>query len=148
MSKITDNKSTEPIYTLAVASRLSGTPAHSIRQYIDKGLLIPFKTETNRHLFSEMDILRLKKIRVALNEMGLNIAGIKTLYALVPCWYLKPCSPEERVNCEAYYSDTVPCWLASQKSEKCMNEECRTCEVYKHPDKYQSLKDLIRLVTK
>jgi len=35
--------STTPVYTLGVASDLSRIPVHSIRQYIDKGLMIPFK---------------------------------------------------------------------------------------------------------
>ena len=30
--------STQPVYTLKVASRLSSTPTHSIRQYIDKNI--------------------------------------------------------------------------------------------------------------
>jgi len=32
---------TSPVYTVGVASRLSGIPAHSIRQYINNGLIIP-----------------------------------------------------------------------------------------------------------
>jgi len=30
---------------------------------------------------------------------GLNIAGIRTLLALVPCWAIRPCSDEEREKC-------------------------------------------------
>ena len=58
--------STQPVYTLRVASKLTSTPTHSIRQYIDKGLIIPFKTKTNRHLFSNVDIQRLKCITKAI----------------------------------------------------------------------------------
>ena len=45
MDKTLEYTMTDPIYTLAVASRLSETPTHSIRQYIDKGLIIPLKTD-------------------------------------------------------------------------------------------------------
>ena len=31
---------TEPVYSLGTASRLSEIPAHSIRQYVDNGLII------------------------------------------------------------------------------------------------------------
>lgn len=41
--------------------------------------------------------------------MALNIAGIKAMYSLIPCWSIHPCSAETREKCEAYYSDTVPC---------------------------------------
>lgn len=64
--------STIPVYTLSTASSLSGIPVYSIRQYIDKGLVIPFTKETGRHLFSLVDILRLKYIHKLLDEGGLN----------------------------------------------------------------------------
>ena len=141
------NKNTEPIYTLGVASKLSSTPAHSIRQYIDKGLLIPFKTKTKRHLFSDVDILRLKCIRKQLDEQGLNVAGINALFSLVPCWIIKPCTPADREICDAYTTVTQPCWQASEKGPKCKNSDCRVCEVYRLPEKCTNMKDFIKLVT-
>ena len=66
-------ESTTPVYTLSTTSTLSGIPVHSIRQYIDKGLIIPFKKESSRNLFSQVDILLLKYINNLLNEGGLNI---------------------------------------------------------------------------
>jgi MerR family transcriptional regulator/heat shock protein HspR len=135
---------TEPIYTLSVAARLSNTPQHSIRQYIDKGLIIPFRTETNRHLFSEVDISRLLCIRGYLNEKGLNIAGIKALFSLVPCWALKPCSVTDRQNCEAYHSSSYPCWEATNKGSQCKNIDCRTCNVYRISEQCNDLKSLLK----
>ena len=78
-----DNKlSTDPIYTLSVASKLSGVPMHSIRQYVEKALIIPFRTQGNRNLFSEVDILRLKCIKRSLNDDKINVSGIKAMYSL------------------------------------------------------------------
>lgn len=37
--------SNKPVFTLAVTSLLSELPTHSTRQYIDMGLLIPYKLE-------------------------------------------------------------------------------------------------------
>ncbi len=144
---IIHEKSTEPVYTLGVASRLSSTPAHSIRQYIDKGLIIPYKTSTNRHLFSNVDILRLKCIRKYLDEQGLNVAGINALFSLVPCWIIKPCSKEDRESCDAYSTVSEPCWQASEKGPKCRNADCRVCEVYRLPEKCTNLKDFIKMLT-
>jgi MerR family transcriptional regulator/heat shock protein HspR len=138
----------EPIYTLSVASKLSGTAAHSIRQYIDKELIIPYTTETNRHLFSEVDIARLKCIRNYLDNEGLNFAGIKSLFALVPCWVIKGCSAEDREHCEAYYSNTKPCWIASNKGPICKNSDCRVCDVYRLPEQCQDLKTLLKKMIK
>ncbi len=99
--------STTPVYTLSVAADLSGIPVHSIRQYIDKGLMIPFKKESSRNLFSHVDILRLKYIHKLLEKDGLNIAGIRTLLALIPCWAIRQCSVKEREKCQAYISETI-----------------------------------------
>ena len=53
--EIVEEQSSLPLYTLGIASQLSEIPAHSIRQYIDEGLIIPFKLESKRHLFSQQD---------------------------------------------------------------------------------------------
>ncbi|HSG67097.1 MAG TPA: MerR family transcriptional regulator [Bacteroidales bacterium] len=142
-----DQKNIEPIYTLSIASKLSEIPSHSIRQYIERGLIIPFKTSGNRHLFSEVDILRLKCIKKSLTEDGINIAGIKSMFALIPCWVLKPCRASDRENCEAYHSTNKPCWEASGKSELCMTTDCRTCTVYRFPETCKDLKSLLKKLT-
>ena len=137
-------ESTTPVYTLSTTSTLSGIPVHSIRQYIDKGLIIPFKKESNRNLFSQVDILRLKYIHKLLNEGGLNIAGISTLLALIPCWAIRECSLAERETCQAYQSVVNPCWEASEKGTLCKNTNCRECEVYRIVENYTDLKSFLK----
>jgi len=137
-------ESTTPVYTLSITAGLSGIPVHSIRQYIDKGLIIPFKKESNRNLFSQVDILRLKYIHRLLDEDGLNIAGIRTLLALIPCWAIRKCSDEERGTCQAYQSNTYPCWDASEKGVLCKNTNCRECEVYRIVENYHDIKSFLK----
>jgi MerR family transcriptional regulator/heat shock protein HspR len=136
--------STAPVYTLSIAAKLSGIPGHSIRQYIDKGLIIPFKKESNRNLFSQVDILRLKYINNLLTKDGLNITGIRTLLALIPCWAITECSLAERETCEAYHSDSYPCWEASEKGTLCKNTNCRECEVYRIVENYPDIKSFLK----
>ena len=139
-------ESTTPVYTLSVTADLSGIPAHSIRQYIDKGLMIPFKKESSRNLFSQVDILRLKYIHKLLEKDGLNIAGIRTLLALIPCWALRQCSDDEREKCQAYIIETIPCWEASEKGTLCRNTNCRECEVYRCVENYPDLKSFLKII--
>lgn len=134
---------TTPLYTLKMASILSGVPAHSIRQYVDRDLVLPYTTESQRHLFSQEDILRLKCITYFLREQKLNIAGIKAIYSLIPCWYVKNCPEDERVNCPAYKSSWIPCWQASNKDASCRNLDCRSCEVYRLSADQVSVKEYI-----
>ena len=133
-----------PVYTLGVAAQLSGIPAHSIRQYIDRGLLIPYKRESKRHLFSDQDISRLKQIHLMIHEKGLNFSGIRALMAMVPCWALRPCSAEDRAGCKAYLASSYPCWEASEKGRVCRNENCRECAVYQIFSRESDLKGVIR----
>jgi MerR family transcriptional regulator/heat shock protein HspR len=99
-------------------------------------LIIPFKKESNRNLFSQVDILRLKYINNLLDEDGLNIAGIRTLFALIPCWAIMEYSLAESETCQAYLSDAYPCWEASEKGTLCKNTNCRECEVYRIVENY------------
>jgi len=138
--------STSPVYTLSITSELSRIPVHSIRQYIEKGLIIPFKKESNRNLFSQVDILRLKYIHKLLDERGLNIAGIRALLALIPCWAIHSCSKKEREACHAWQSDTDPCWEASEKGPRCKNTDCRECDVYRIIENYPDVKSYLKTV--
>ena len=141
------NDKTKPVYTLSVASSLSGIPEHSIRQYIDKGLIIPFKKETGRNLFSQVDISRLNFIHKLLAEEGLNIAGIKSLLAMIPCWAIRNCEIAGREKCNAFYNNSIPCWEASEKGELCKNTDCRDCSVYKVLEEYPDIKSVVKAVT-
>ena len=138
--------STTPVYTLSITSDLSGIPVHSIRQYIDKGLMIPFKKKSSRNLFSHVDILRLKYIHKLLEKDGLNIAGIRSLLALIPCWAIRQRSDEEREKCQAYIIETYPCWEASEKGTLCKNPNCRECEVYRSVENYPDLKSFFKTI--
>ena len=137
-------ETTTPVYTLSITAELSGVPSHSIRQYIDKGLLIPFRKVSGRNLFSQVDILRLKFIHKLLDEDGLNIAGIRALMALIPCWKVRNCSGQDREKCQAFTSNSYPCWEASEKGTLCKNTNCRECEVYRAVEIYPDLKSFLK----
>lgn len=136
----TNIKTNDPVYTLSIASKLSGIPTHSIRQYIDKGLLLPYRTETNRHLFSEIDILRLKNIKKYIED-GLNIAGIKTLYAQLHGYFINTLLTDNCENCTAFNDSNLPCWVACKENSTCRDKDCRTCEVYMIADPVRDLKE-------
>ena len=128
------------LYTIGVASQLTNTTVYTLRMYEEKGLILPHKTATGRRMYSDTDIRRLKCIRHHLDEEGLNIAGIKALLALVPCWIIKPCTVEDRQACDAYSSTLIPCWAASEKGPKCRDEDCRVCNVYQLSDECSDVK--------
>lgn len=140
-----DNESS-PVYTIGIAAQLTNTSVHALRVYEDKGLILPYKTDTNRRLYSRQDIQRINCIRHHLDEEGLNIAGIKALLALVPCWLIRPCSEVDHATCDAYTSTTEPCWAASEKGAECRDADCRQCRVYQLGVRCGNIKELYKQV--
>ena len=145
---ITD-KST-PLYTIGVAAKLTNTTVYALRMYENKGLILPYRTSTGRRLYSDTDITRLHCIRDHIDKQGLNIAGIRALMSLVPCWMIKPCSLEDRQNCGAYTTNIAPCWDVAEKGEICRDQECRLCAVYYLTNECRDIKlfyrDIIAIV--
>ncbi len=142
--EIIEEQSSLPLFTLGITSQLSEIPAHSIRQYIDEGLIIPFKLESKRHLFSRNDIDRLKLIRNLIRDKGLNFSGVRAMMAMIPCWSIRGCPEEERSSCGGYTSNFQPCWEASEKGRHCRNENCRDCVAYLSLDMDTGIKSVLK----
>lgn len=134
-----------PIYPISAAARLLNISVHTVRMYEKEGLIIPFRKEKGHRLYSEMDIERLRCIRSAINDSKISIEGIKTIFALIPCWEIIPCSEESRINCEVYksYTYSQPCWTFKHDIIG-----CRKCKIYRDFANYQNVKESILNLTK
>lgn len=135
---------TAPLYPLRVAAELSGTSVYALRQYVDLGLILPFKTSSNRRLYSKTDLSRIHCIRTCLDVHKLNIAGIRAMFAQVPCWLLKQCSADDQSKCDAYTAIADPCWTVSNKGPACRETDCRLCPVYRMSENCQDLKTIFK----
>jgi hypothetical protein len=103
----------------------------AVRKYENEGLLIAHRSGSGRRLFSQDDIVRVRNIRHMIRDLGLSIAAIRRMQALLPCWQLLPCPPEFQRECPAYQDTTQPCWTI--KGRKCapLVNACRQCLVYR-----------------
>jgi len=127
-----ESNSSEPIYSIGLASRKLGVSPETLRYYEKEGLLIAYRTDTGRRLYSHSDLEWIKCFRNQMIHNKLNVAGVRLLLALMPCWDIKPCSQEERKDCAAYLNSEVVCWMIkSPASQACKQDECRDCKVYK-----------------
>src|SRR4030067_1200493 len=136
-----DERFEEPVYPISVAAKLLNVSVHTLRMYEREGLIIPYKKESNHRLYSKSDIERLSCIRRAINEYKISIAGIKTIYSLIPCWKIIGCSEAKRKNCEAFISHSKPCWSFNHKNNICTGKDCRECEVYNSFSDCRSIKE-------
>ena len=133
----------EPVYTIGVASSKLGLSVHTIRLYEAEGLIIPFKTETGRRLFSDLELEKIKCIKKMITEEGMNFEGMRRMMAFIPCWKLRDCSEETIDACiRKGQARKTPCWASE---EKCLHPlpSCRDCPVYR---KVVSCEDVQSLV--
>ena len=122
----------EPEYTIGIAARKLNVSVHALRLYEREGLIRPFRTETNRRLYSDVEIRKVGWIKRMIHEHGLNFEGIRRLIALVPCYkHVKSCNKEMRDNCGYIAAKDRPCW---SYDTPCAAEQegngCRDCPVY------------------
>jgi MerR family transcriptional regulator, heat shock protein HspR len=64
------------VYIMRVASMLSGMHPQTLRKYERAGLLAPVRCKQLR-MYSDEDIARLKIIKHLVDDMGLNLAGVR-----------------------------------------------------------------------
>ena len=69
---------TTPRYTMSVAARLTGIPAHTLRTFERDGVLTPGRLGTRNRLFSDYDLTQALHI-ADLARQGINMAGIKAI---------------------------------------------------------------------
>ncbi|MCL4478019.1 MAG: MerR family transcriptional regulator [Deltaproteobacteria bacterium] len=98
--------------------------------YEHEGVIIPYRTHTGRRFYSHADIVRIKCIRDLIKKIGLNLEGIRRLFSLLPCWEVKGCSRNDRLNCPAYQDSSKPCWMFIKVVCRKVSTECKTCSTY------------------
>jgi MerR family transcriptional regulator/heat shock protein HspR len=69
----------EPVYVISVAARLVGLPGWVLRVLDQEGIVVPSRTDSNRRLYSDKDIVLLNRVRHLTEERGVNIAGVKVI---------------------------------------------------------------------
>ncbi len=79
MSDIPGN---QPVYTMQIASSLTGLHPQTIRKYEKEGLIPPPARSHSLRLFSNDDIARLKLIK-RLSDDGHNVAGLWSLLQIL-----------------------------------------------------------------
>jgi len=123
---------TDPILGIGIAAKKLGVSPELLRLYEREGLIIAHKTPSGHRLYSERDVEWIECFRKQITDNKLNIAGVRMLLALMPCWNMKSkCSKADCSSCLAYKNSTVVCWtLTDQGSKVCREESCRECVVY------------------
>jgi DNA-binding transcriptional MerR regulator len=69
----------EPVYTISVVARLLGVSTQTLRLFEREGLVEPARTEANIRLYSQNELVLLRRVCELVREEGVNIAGVRTV---------------------------------------------------------------------
>jgi MerR family transcriptional regulator/heat shock protein HspR len=68
---------------IGVAAQLCNVHPQTLRQYERLGLVVPSRVGAKNRLYSESDILRVRRIQRLTQQMGVNLAGVELILRLL-----------------------------------------------------------------
>jgi MerR family transcriptional regulator/heat shock protein HspR len=126
-----DTMQSEPVMSIGTIAEKVGLSVSALRKYEAGGLIIPHRTPSGHRLFSMEDIDRIKIIQHLIQNVGLNVEGIRRLQALLPCWEILSCPTDIRDACPSFEDLARPCWMIKGLDCAPKGNECRECMVYR-----------------
>jgi MerR family transcriptional regulator/heat shock protein HspR len=69
----------EPCYVISVAARMVGVPTYTLRYYERVGIIEPTRSPGNIRLYSDEDIALLRRVRMLMDDLGVNLAGVSII---------------------------------------------------------------------
>ncbi len=118
------------LYPIGFVAKMFNISVATLRLYENEGLILPKKSKGNHRSFTSGDILRIACIREMITQKGINLAGIRMVLSVLPCWEIKKCSMEDRQKCPAYNNMEAPCWVVKSENSICGDADCSLCAVY------------------
>jgi MerR family transcriptional regulator, heat shock protein HspR len=73
----------QPVYMIGVAAQLCNVHPQTLRQYERLGLVVPSRAGAKNRLYSESDIMRVRRIQRLTQELGVNLAGVEIILRLL-----------------------------------------------------------------
>lgn len=124
-----EDQNQKALYPIGIVAELLNIHPRTLRIYEQEGLIKPGRRGGKR-FYSNNDLQWLKCLRKLLSEEGLNIAGIKKLLTIAPCWEIRGCGQDKRKDCPAILNFPVPCWDLVPLVCKENGRSCSECDVY------------------
>jgi MerR family transcriptional regulator/heat shock protein HspR len=70
------------VFMISVAAELAEMHPQTLRMYEARGLIEPSRSPKGTRLYSQADVVRLRRIQEMTVQMGLNLAGVERVLAL------------------------------------------------------------------
>ena len=78
-----DQKEQEPMYIISIAAKMVGVQTNTLRYYEKIGIIEPSRARGRIRLYSEKDIIYLRKVKKLMEELGVNLAGAEVILRMV-----------------------------------------------------------------
>jgi len=69
----------EPRYVISIAARMIGVQVHTLRYYERIGVIEPSRSQGNIRLYSEREVVLLRRIKTLMDDLGVNLAGVEVI---------------------------------------------------------------------
>ena len=69
----------EPRYVISIAAQMLGIQSYTLRYYEKIGIIAPSRSRGNIRLYSERDIVHLRRIQTLMDDLGVNLAGVEVI---------------------------------------------------------------------
>jgi DNA-binding transcriptional MerR regulator len=89
-----------PLYPISIVSEILEIHPRTLRIYEQEELIKPARRGGKR-FYSNEDLQWLRCLRVMLDDQGLNIASVKRLLEMRPCWEIVQCGEKSNGKCPA-----------------------------------------------
>lgn len=68
-------ESEEPRYVISVAAKILGVRTYTLRYYEKIGIIEPQRSRGNIRLYSDRDMVQIKRMKMLIEDLGINLAG-------------------------------------------------------------------------
>jgi len=72
----------QPRYVISVAAEMLGTQPYTLRYYERVGIIKPARSNGNLRLYSDDDLLQLRRVMTLMYDLGVNLAGVEVIIRL------------------------------------------------------------------
>ncbi len=69
----------KPRYVISVAAEMLGTRTYTLRYYEKIGIIKPARSGGNIRLYSDQDLMLVRKVQNLMEELGVNLAGVEVI---------------------------------------------------------------------
>ena len=72
-------KENRPRYVISIAAEMLGTQTYTLRYYEKIGIVKPARSSGNIRLYSDHDLMLVRKVQTLMDELGVNLAGVEVI---------------------------------------------------------------------